>query len=123
MRRKDRGERPTLRVSLTGGEIAVTMTHGSFVQIADLRVQAVDTLGRIWSCRPTGEWSESRNSKARAGLLLLDSGSRPTDLFRAKLPEPSLGAGFVELRVLLQNPGASDDNTFADVGDRVAVRL
>lgn len=123
MRKKDRGERPALRASLANGEIAVTMTHGTFVQIADLRVQAVDALGRTWSCRPTGEWSEHPSAKARAGLLLLDSGSRLTDLFRAKLPESSFGVKFVELRVVLQNPGATDDNTFADVSDRVVVKL
>jgi hypothetical protein len=122
-RRRDKGLRPDLRLSVAGGELVVSMLHKTHVQIADLRVQAVDVLGRRWSCRPTGEWSEASSEMARPGLLLFASGTRPVELFRAKLPEPSPGGEFVELQVVLQNPGASEENVFADVSDRVVARL
>ena len=122
-RRKDKGLRPDLRLSVAGGDLVVTMLHRTHVQIADLRVQATDALGRTWSCRPTGEWSETPSEKARPGLLLFPSGTRPVELFRARLPEASQGAAFVEVRVVLQNPGASQENVFADVSDRRIARL
>ena len=123
LRRKDKGLRPDLRLSVAGGELVVTMLHKTHVQIADLRVQAVDALGRTWSCRPTGEWSEAPSEMARPSILLFASGTRPVELFRAKLPEPSEAGKFVELRVVLQNPGAAQENVFADVSDRVVARL
>ena len=62
------------------------MSQPSHLQIADLRVEAVDARGRIFSLRPTGELVAGERALARPAVLVYNSGTRSIELFSGTLP-------------------------------------
>jgi putative flippase GtrA len=123
LRRRDLAQRPVLRISIEGRGIRIQTTQPAHMQIADLRVEAIDARGRTWSVRPTGDLVEGAGALARPDLLLYNSGTRPVELYRGTLPARIDGADLVEVRAVLRNPGASDENAFSDASDEVVARL
>ncbi len=122
LRRRDLAQRPKLRLAIDGREFRVLMSQSSHLQIADLRIEAVDARGRIWTFRPTGELVEGERALARPALLVSSSGTRPIELFRERLPAQADGADLVEIRAVLRNPGADEEDAFADASDEVSGR-
>src|SRR5262249_38765011 len=86
LRRKDLGQRPSLSIAFEGREFRVLMAQRSNLQIADLRIEAIDSRERIWSFRPTGDLAPGRAALARPDVLAYNSGTRPIELFRGTLP-------------------------------------
>ena len=122
MRRRDSGTGPELAISIEKGELRVRMTQRDHVQIADLRVQAIDTKGGVWSFRPTGELAREAHALARPGIVAFNSGTRPVDLFVAAVPPAPGGSELVEFRAVLLNPGAAAEDAFAAASPEVSVR-
>lgn len=115
LRRKELGLRPRLEIGLTGRELRIGVSHRAHLQIADLRVLAIDARGRVWSMRPTGELAEGARVLARPGLLLYESGTRSLELLRIELPDEVDGSRIAEVRAVLRNPGVVGEDDFADV--------
>ncbi|MFN0008625.1 MAG: hypothetical protein ACKVXR_12040 [Planctomycetota bacterium] len=123
LRRKELGLRPRLEIGLTGRELRIGVSHRTHLQIADLRVLAIDTRGRLWSMRPTGELAAGPQVLARPGLLLYESGTRSLELLRLELPDEVDGSRIVEVRAVLRNPGVIGEDEFADVSAVVVASL
>jgi hypothetical protein len=122
LRRRDLELRPRLEIELKGRQFRIGLLHHAHLQIADLRVQATDDRGRIWSLRPTGELVGGGRTLARPGVLLYNPGTRTIELMRGTLPPEAEGAALVELRAVLRNPGSEGEHVFADVSEEVVAR-
>lgn len=123
LRRKELDLRPRLEIRVSDREIRIGVSHRAHLQIADLRVLAIDARGRVWSLRPNGELAQGARVLARPGLLLYASGSRSIELVRSTLPAESDGSPLVEVRAVLRNPGVEAEDDFADASAVVVARF
>ncbi|HZO09247.1 MAG TPA: hypothetical protein VFC77_07710, partial [Myxococcota bacterium] len=123
LRSKELDLRPRLEISLSGREVRIGVSHRAHLQIADLRVLAIDARGRAWSLRPNGELAAGERVLARPGLLLYASGARSIELLRSALPAEADGSPIVEVRAVLRNPGIAAEDEFADASAVAVARL
>jgi hypothetical protein len=106
LRRRDLGYRPRLELALEEGRLRVAVRHAHHPQIAELDLRLADDSGRVVTLRPTGEVDPAAKARARAALLLYDSGTRAVELLRTPLPPAAAGRRWVRARAQLMNPGA-----------------
>ena len=123
LRRKALDLRPRLQIACAGREVRIGVAHRAHLQLADLRVIAVDVRGRAWSLRPNGELAEGSGVLARPGLLVYASGSRSIELARLAVPAEADGSPIVEVRAVLRNPGAVAEDEFADASAVAVARF
>jgi hypothetical protein len=110
LRHKDLSEAPKLHLESDGQSVVVTCTHEGHLQLADLRLSLIDSLGGTMTISPTGALSEDKTVLARRELLLTRTGARPLELIRVELPEG--GWHGKDLRATLINPGAHGQHRF-----------
>jgi hypothetical protein len=111
---------PALKVTVNGRDFRVEVQHGSHEQLVDLRVQVQDREGRLWTMRPTGEFSVDGEVVARSSILLFPTGTRSIELLRGRVPD---GMEPVQIRAVLRNPGARGEFLFTTACAEVAVTL
>jgi hypothetical protein len=117
LRCKELGLTPTLEVEWDGDEFHVLAHHIGHRQVVDLEVSFFDEQGRELMMRPSGRWMPQGNSgvkvRARASLLLYETGPRLIELARGRLPRNATG-GTVHAQLL--NPDMRGDSPLTEVG-------
>jgi len=120
LRRRTLQLAPELEIEESDGRYHVLVHHGGHHQVVDLRVWVEDAEGKEWSMRPTGEFEPDDVLRARTGLLLYATGSRPTRLVEVV---PPAGLEAVRLTALLYNPRATTDSPLSHVGTAKSIDL
>jgi hypothetical protein len=121
LRRRELGLAPRLRLRLDGDHFAVELRHDGHLELADLRVQAIDAEGRVHHLEPTGSFRPQRVFSARAFLLVHPTGDRSVELMRARLPEAL--PPFVSLHAVLLTPGAQEEHSWSFASEEVVLPL
>lgn len=120
MRRVDLALTPRLSITLEGRRFRVEAEHRAYPQLADLRVQARDPHGALWSLRPNGSWEPRSSLLARTSVLLFHTGERSIRLLDAEAPDFE---GPIEIRAVLRNPGAAGESLFTACSDEAIAVL
>ncbi len=122
LRRRDLDLAPRLHLRLDdeSGWFRVEVEHHSPEQIVDLRVEATDGDGEVWSLRPTGVFERRPSITARSSILLFPTGMRRILLLRGMIP-PEIDVR--ELRAVLRNPGARGASVFTHACEQVRLAL
>ncbi|MDP6410890.1 MAG: hypothetical protein QGI46_16070 [Planctomycetota bacterium] len=125
LRRRELGLAPALELDLQDGEVVVRMRSGGHEQLADLRVWAVRRDGHVEYASPPGVFSSARSISARTNLLLVPTGERAIELFRAGLPPLSDAehGALHAVHAILRNPGATGRHDWTGTCSRVSLRF
>ena len=121
LRRRDLGFTPRLQVEGDASHLTVRVQHDGHEQLADLVVYGLAPDGRTVCLEPDGGLSTNVAVRARASLLLSQTGERSVTLFDG--PLDSRVAELEQLRAVLVNPGASFDLVEGRASDEVVLTL
>jgi len=76
------------QISIKSGNRAfkVFITHHGHRQVGDLVMEWLGADGERWTLSPNGVWVQDQELRARANILIYDTGNRPFQLIADKLP-------------------------------------
>ncbi|MFT7486501.1 MAG: hypothetical protein ACI9F9_002356 [Candidatus Paceibacteria bacterium] len=122
LRKRSLGLAPKLSAHLDGKQVVIELEHPGHVQLADLIVFGIDSLGQSCFLSPTGAIRVGERSVARANLLVIETGERTVELMRWDVPSVELN-GMSELTIMLLNPGTREDNRSSWVAGPLSLSL
>jgi hypothetical protein len=120
MRLRSLGLTPLLEIVAADGGFRVLAKHRSHEQLVDLRLRLVERDGRVWTMTPIGRFEPRPDAIARHSLQLFPTGTHSIELVRGELPAEG---DFVELRAVLLNPGAVEEEVSARASAEVIFPL
>lgn len=124
LRHKELGLTPSIELEWDGDRFRVLAHHQGHQQVVDLAVTYTDESGQRHSMRPSGQWNREELSegqlRARVSLLLYETGPRPIELVRGRLPHDARGG---ELKAQMLNPNIRSGSTLTAVGEPARIEL